>query len=578
MRPGALKSKRPDGMCVCERAPAAGEKARLRDVRGRTCLSARILTAARAAHSLSAYFTPFRETPVLKRIWITPPLAIGRLGPSDTPSDAFLWSDSPPIHDGAGKTTLRATESFTLDAKGNLTSHIPDEIIFKDAEGIRPVCPFFELHGEWTKGKRLVSGPLTPAILKSEGLSLKDISWRIEAANLKAWHYTFAPGDRIEAKLRIGGADTRVHALEGRPPKGAARPAVRGKGFVALGAVQLAKPSEEFPEIRLRYYAPKGLVYGPTDLARRISGMTLNFGRGNTDANAQNRSFRSFSLPAAQLIVNPASHWARQSIELSKLGPYPGNDERNNPASLFAIIYEPHKGGTPIRRSLGLLDDTSDAVVTCLVKAGGKRLAAQARITVGPPDYSPAGRHPSSIADNLADREDRSGPRSGGWKDEELRDLVHDIFERAFETSGQMNKDAQNDRCIWENSQTLLNLGRTSALDAGDIADLLWPQPGLAAVQNGDADALELTHAGMRKHRRQASLQYLEEHFAEDPDLFKKWIRAPLDTSQYFDRRMPALMRGSDGRPYHLTRRQWEIIAAWVARLQVKAKAAAAAK
>ena len=93
-------------------------------------------------------------------------------------------------------------------------------------------------------------------------------------------------------------------------------------------------------------------------------------------------------------------------------------------------------------------------------------------------------------------------------------------------------------------------------------------------VLQGAADPLVLSHTGTRKHRRQAALQYLEDHFRDNPALFRRWIRTPLDSSQYFDRRMPALMRGSDGRPYHLTRRQWEIIRMWIGRIGGPAKAA----
>lgn len=60
---------------------------------------------------------------------------------------------------------------------------------------------------------------------------------------------------------------------------------------------------------------------------------------------------------------------------------------------------------------------------------------------------------------------------------------------------------------------------------------------------------------------------FLEQRFREDPGLLDRWIRAPLEPSRFYDKRMPPLMRGSDGRPYHLTRRQWNILRAWVARL-----------
>lgn len=37
---------------------------------------------------------------------------------------------------------------------------------------------------------------------------------------------------------------------------------------------------------------------------------------------------------------------------------------------------------------------------------------------------------------------------------------------------------------------------------------------------------------------------------------------------RYYDRRMPAVMRGSDRHPMHITRRQYELLVAWVRRLR----------
>ena len=54
----------------------------------------------------------------------------------------------------------------------------------------------------------------------------------------------------------------------------------------------------------------------------------------------------------------------------------------------------------------------------------------------------------------------------------------------------------------------------------------------------------------------------LEDRLREAPDLMDRWLRPPLDPNPFFDRRMPALMRGSDGRPIHLTRRQYELLQA----------------
>jgi len=87
-------------------------------------------------------------------------------------------------------------------------------------------------------------------------------------------------------------------------------------------------------------------------------------------------------------------------------------------------------------------------------------------------------------------------------------------------------------------------------------------------------NAMALTESGTAKHRRYALLEYLEDRFRENPGLFEQFIRRPVDPSPYWDRRMPAFMRGSDGRPIHLTRRQWEIFRQWIRLLQEEAAAA----
>jgi hypothetical protein len=37
---------------------------------------------------------------------------------------------------------------------------------------------------------------------------------------------------------------------------------------------------------------------------------------------------------------------------------------------------------------------------------------------------------------------------------------------------------------------------------------------------------------------------------------------------KYYDHKMPALMRGSDRYPMHITRRQYDLLVAWVRRLR----------
>jgi len=459
-------------------------------------------------------------------------------------------------------TTLVPAETLDLDENGTVSSSLPERIVFRDDFGIRPVCPYYELHGTWIERGEEKSGPITTTLLKKMGLGTKDITWDINAANLKSFDYTFEEGDRITAALKLRGDDTTRHTLEGRSPRNAKHPLVPKDAFIPFGAIQIARPTAEFPEIRLRFYAPQGHTFGPTNLEKRIA-----------KANAgieENREWRRLNLPPERLILNPRSKWATWVLERSRLGPFRGTDYRHTPWNMFATFLVGPDENNAEYHAMGLVDDCADGLIRCTLKVRKRELTAWARVVVGPPDFAPANRVPMSLADNLADREDREGPRAGQWTMDELREIVLDIFERAFETSSLMNKDYQNTRSHGDNRNRFIDMGTTAPFDREDIEAMLWPDvmKDLKPLTEGKADAEELSGAGVRKHRRYAAIAYLEDRFRENPELFHQWIRRPLDPNPFFDQRMPALMRGSDTRPWHLTRRQWEIVRLWIQKLQ----------
>ena len=505
----------------------------------------------------------------LSRIWLTPPLAFARLGSSPTPCAAFSWGPNDLRPDGTGTTTLTIGDTLDLDAAGNVVRSRPDRIVFRDEHGIRPVCPHFELHGAWAEGGQETEGPITIAVLAKLGLSPADLTWNVHFANLKSHDYTYEHGDRIDAKLTLNGADTTRHTLEGRSPAKAKQPLVPRNAFVPMGAVQIAKPSDQFPEIRLRFYAPAGHTYGPKNLNERIKKANMRID--------DNKEWRELKLPPERMILNPKAAWAKYVMERSPLGPFFGNDTRHAPWNMFAVLLVGASADTAENHALGLVDDTGDGVISCTLKVRRRALTASARVVTGPPDYAPANRTPVSLADNLADREDRATPRSGKWTLEELRELVLDIFERALETSTLSNKDAQNIRCHDDNMGRFLDMGGTSPFDAEEVEAMLWPDIRndyeVLARRRADPDPHELAAAGERKHRRYATIEYLENRFRENPELFHDWIRRPFDPNPFYDRRMPALMKGADTRPFHLTRRQWEIVRAWVDMLREAAPA-----
>lgn len=522
---------------------------------------------------------------MLTGLWITPPLAFARLGRSPTPCVAFSWARVGISPSGSAQTTLRPEETLTLAEDGTVSSDVPNTVVFRDDDGAwRPVCPFFELHGSWDLDGQSHEGPITKAVLADNGFSLLDLRWTVTLGNLKAYHFTLDEGDRISATVTIEGDDTTRNTLVGSSPDEPGRePLIPAATPMPMGEVQLAKPTDDdsFPELRLRFYPPKGLTYGPASLPQKLAAAADP--RLDPSVNPQadlrtwehNAEWFGYELPPAQQVVNPNARWAQLNLDTEGPPPAGAGDPRNAPGGLSASLYELRGGpqdAVANRISMGLVDDVSDGVVQCSV--GG--LVAIARIAVGPPDFAPMNRPLTSLQDGLADRMLRGDVRDNPPGDAELEAIVADIFERALETSDLMNKDAQNDRA------------RGTNFDREDPAntDLPNPLPGFesnprntlwassndrvtarpAPAGSLQVDAMPVSFKGQRSHRRYNSIEYLRDRLREEPDLIEKWLRPARDPSPFFDRRMPALMRGSDGDPMHLTRRQIEMIRLWAAR------------
>jgi hypothetical protein len=167
---------------------------------------------------------------------------------------------------------------------------MPTEITFKDDEGFRPVCSFFELYGEWITDGETVNSPITPEVLSAFGLTVHDLLWRVEVANLKPFHYTMQPGDRIAASIELTEDRSERQLLLATSPPDSERPLIPAGQHLPLGSVQLTKPTERFPELRLRFTPAAGWVYGPTNLGERS---------------------QEFVLPPDRLILNPEAAWCR---------------------------------------------------------------------------------------------------------------------------------------------------------------------------------------------------------------------------------------------------------------------------
>jgi len=198
--------------------------------------------------------------PILQ-LRILPPVAIGRLGSSPTPLEAFelRTSEANPLdyRSIVPRETLEIDPGSGAVARG----YVPESIRFKEPDGrIRPVAPFLEVLALTGKDELV---PLTTALLAAEGLSLEALHWSVEVGNLKLFRRTGDPGDKILARLPCI-QDHRRYTLAGECAH-----FLPGK-TLPLGSVRFIQPTADFPQIRLRYTPAAGKVYG-SSLERHVS-------------------------------------------------------------------------------------------------------------------------------------------------------------------------------------------------------------------------------------------------------------------------------------------------------------------
>jgi hypothetical protein len=555
---------------------------------------------------------------MLEGIALLPEIAIARVGGSGEALACYEWSKHPDDNPGgSGKTTLKSRPTLGISAAGEIQREAPKPIppiqhelrrLFRlplpkrqpveftqpvedgRAQLFKRVCPWFVLFAKWKDRGWQV---LLPQDLEKIGVSQSSVSWHVVVANRKAYNMTLKFADIIYAEAAIGGdqkdgyGDPRkgliTRQLTGRsdadywikhgglPYKtidfnNNERLIPKGDKRFDLGRIQAPVFSKQYG-IRLRVVPPAGAVYGPTNLAARIKFLVDKVLTPderekllNDWDNWYHLEILGADLKARYCILNPESAWAQKVVK-------PKQEIRTEPGPQFAHIEKPKDKDSSFYYSLGLIDDFSDGIVTVSMKTNkGRTLTAQARIVVGPPDLAPDRRHPVRLFEALDDRAYLGGASSEGLpdklNDDELRGEVLEMFQRAYETVGLTNIDAMNHR----------------------LSRPFKPETHHAAPGN-----LPLTQLGHEKHRRLATLESLEDLFREQRKR-KNVRRVVLEPGPENDRdglinfppdddtgevpeanafnRMPALMRGSQVDPLHLTKRQIAVLRRWAATLK----------
>ena len=438
------------------------------------------------------------------RLWeirILPPLAIGRLGAAPTPMDNYAVELDPSKPLGARR--LVPAETFEIDDQTGAIarSFIPSAVKFTENGQVRPVSPFLEV---WALVESGDLKPLTIDLLEKNKLKPRDLHWRVEVANNKIFRRTKKIRDKIYASTPTF-SDHLDHQLEGHC-----------KNFwlgasVPFGRVRYIQPTTVFGEIRLRFTPAGGYVYGSSRSAPARSAIPAD----------QN-------LRAVVYNAGPrGGHWLGYVEPTSGMG----LAELTQPAQIYA--------GQSVGAdwvSSGYLDDECDGLVHVELKVGRRNLSAYARIGAGPPAYAPDTFPVRTVLDEL--EQAMRGPFV--TEDEASVERAEEIVRRAFETMRLMNTKAMNAAHGFNNMAGMDNI------DTGRATE---PIMAPALVENRSLLSL---HQSVLTALRSGTAPW----FA---DVLRDYDQIG-DLSAKGRRKMPALMRGADGRHLTLTRRQVDII------------------
>jgi hypothetical protein len=524
----------------------------------------------------------------LLSILLLPPLAIGRLGDSAVPIDAFDWSDDSDTH-GGGQTVIRPAVSLDVQTDGSVRPRLPAVIQFRDAPGgpIRPTAPFLELWGRFDDSE--AARPLTSAVLAALGGDLSNVAWQVSVANLKAARRTKNAACGFSAEVKFAGNDHAPRPLLAASPNVAgAAPLVTESAPIPLGVVQAIRPVQakalgvDLDVLRLRFTPAAGEVYGPPDATRA------------QDPDAPFTSLAQYTIvPATNRILNPAAAWSTFQPQTQQ--------DQPEPADTFdGVIDLPD--GSQGGQSWGVVDDTCDGIVRVSVEIAAVRHTAMARITAGPPDFAPDRRPFASLADDLADRE------LPALTDAEIADPativeVADLLKRVFETVSLTNLDALRTRMLRNNDPGDGPVPHTDnrSMTAADIP--LADQT--AAILSGSAakGGLGYSLVAGDVHSALANVDSMINLFRTQPDRMKHLLRPPFarfgdlpaqapaalptdpvgpnatpvlraverdprqPRDQQHDMRMPPYMRDADAFPLSLSWRQYREVVALIDRL-----------
>lgn len=445
---------------------------------------------------------------------ILPPIAIGRLGSSSLPMDAFSLDVDPKNPLDFREITVE--ESYKVDpTTGIMTKYTPEKVVFKDAMDldvkngtVRPVAPFLEVFAITSdQPDQLV--PLTMDILTKAGLNLNSISWHVHLANIKLYRRTQSDDDKINAEISY----LQSHQLT--PVLGECANFLSGRKL-PLGHVQFIQPSTDFPQIRFRFTPGPGRIYGASPTRIPADGATPE------DDPLYTKYGDNF------LLYDKSKPWFNY-VEGNQVRPI-----LTNPAGIFAGYDQGDN-----RVSWGYVDDECDGRITVELKqTDGTILTASAHVCAGPPAYAPDTLPVRVVTDEI--EQILLGPDV----DKEVPiEEAQEIVRRALETVRLMNTAIMNGNNYYGRPRPASMM---PAQDSNDFGRMYEPIMATSIVDNLAVRAIhERVFNGIGTPSTNA--------------WFDSALRRPDSIGNLSNeerRKMPAMMRGADGRALCFTYRQ----------------------
>lgn len=521
----------------------------------------------------------------LLEVFFLPPMAIARLGSSDTPMESFRWTENPSIF-GGDMTIIEPQISLEVKEDGSLRPYYPELIRFRDGKSLRPVAPFLELWAMVQGENGTVDKvPLTLQLLSSLGASPENIRYRVTAGNRKASFRTGDPACSYTAMVEVSGNDCKRYPLLAYSRHTAGQtPLVVKDRPIPLGHFQVIRPTWEtklevdLSQLRVRFTPAKGQAYGPPSA---IAGPASPLPPGQAAAPLSEAGrVHEIVLPENR-ILNEDTSWSRYILG------------REYDDALPSDSYDGANVGD--NRSWGVVDDTCDVIIEAYLTIATERFGATARVLVGPPDFAPDRRPFYSIADDLADRE--LDPVEVDRDNQQVTiEEIQDLFHRIYETISLMSLDSARTRSIRENNSNDdapnfeglpqiddRSLSREDVPYVDKSPDLLIssaPQEESISVKRDRLPYKEVSHfvhtpltdVDTLVHFIRTHAHHLRRLIRPPFGHFEQLLENPSPDSQpnprfrdprvvrdkLYDMRMPPYMRDSDENPLSLTRRQYQ--------------------